>query len=68
MGLGDEGLPLSLQIAAPLGSDRFLLQAAELIEEVLEWPSQYPDPSNVEAAPVDQADRSMPNEDREPLP
>jgi Asp-tRNA(Asn)/Glu-tRNA(Gln) amidotransferase A subunit family amidase len=43
MGFGDEGLPVSLQIAGPRGSDRYLLQAAERIEEALEWPGRYPD-------------------------
>ncbi len=42
MGFGDDGLPVSLQIAGPRGSDRYLLQTAELIEETLEWPADYP--------------------------
>jgi Asp-tRNA(Asn)/Glu-tRNA(Gln) amidotransferase A subunit family amidase len=43
MGLGDEGLPLSLQIAGPRCSDYALLEAAFLMEEALEWPGRYPD-------------------------
>lgn len=42
MGLGDEGLPLSLQIAGPRGSDRYLLEVAQLIEEIVEWSGDYP--------------------------
>ena len=35
MGLGDEGLPVSLQITGPRGADGAVLAAAEHIEEVL---------------------------------
>ncbi len=35
MGLGDDGLPVSLQIIGPRGADGAVLAAAELIEEVL---------------------------------
>ena len=35
MGLGDEGLPVSLQITGPRGADGAVLAAAGLIEEVL---------------------------------
>ena len=35
MGLGDEGLPVSLQIIGPRGADGAVLAAAELIEEAL---------------------------------
>jgi Asp-tRNA(Asn)/Glu-tRNA(Gln) amidotransferase A subunit family amidase len=35
MGLGDEGLPVSLQIVGPRGADGAVLAAAELIEEAL---------------------------------
>jgi aspartyl-tRNA(Asn)/glutamyl-tRNA(Gln) amidotransferase subunit A len=35
MGLGDEGLPISLQIIGPRGADGAVLAAAELIEEEL---------------------------------
>ncbi len=42
MGLGDEGLPLSLQVIGKRGDDGGVLAAAELIEELLEWPGTYP--------------------------
>ncbi len=37
MGLGDEGLPLSLQILGPRGSDHEVLRLAEIIEGLLGW-------------------------------
>jgi Asp-tRNA(Asn)/Glu-tRNA(Gln) amidotransferase A subunit family amidase len=37
MGLGAEGLPLSLQILGPVGSDDEVLQVAEAIEAVIGW-------------------------------
>jgi DNA polymerase len=50
MGFGDEDLPLSLQIAGPRCSDYALLQAAQLMEEALEWPGRYPDLAEAPAA------------------
>ena len=35
MGVGDEGLPISLQITGPRGADGAVLAAAEHIEELL---------------------------------
>ncbi len=40
MGLGDQGLPVSLQILGPPGSDAVVLATAERIEKILEW--QFP--------------------------
>jgi len=37
MGLGDEGLPLSIQVTGPLGSDASILDIAEQLENVIEW-------------------------------
>ncbi len=37
MGLGDEQLPLSVQIAGPLGSDAAVLDIAEQFEKVIGW-------------------------------
>ena len=38
MGIGDEGLPLSLQILGPVGSDAEVLRVAEAIESLIDWP------------------------------
>jgi Asp-tRNA(Asn)/Glu-tRNA(Gln) amidotransferase A subunit family amidase len=35
MGVGDDGLPISLQIIGPRGADGAVLAAAEHIEELL---------------------------------
>lgn len=37
MGVGDEGLPLSLQILGPAGSDAEVLRVAEAIEALIGW-------------------------------
>jgi len=37
MGIGDEGLPLSLQILGPVGSDGEVLRVAEAIESLIGW-------------------------------
>jgi len=37
MGIGDEGLPLSLQILGPAGSDGEVLRVAEAIEALIGW-------------------------------
>ena len=37
MGIGDEGLPLSLQILGPIGSDYEVLRVAEEIERLIGW-------------------------------
>ena len=43
MGIGDEGLPLGLQLIGPPGSDRDLLKAAGIVEALLDWqPSAMP--------------------------
>jgi Asp-tRNA(Asn)/Glu-tRNA(Gln) amidotransferase A subunit family amidase len=45
MGLGDEGLPLSLQILGPVGSDYEVLRVAEEIEKLLAWDNSIVTPS-----------------------
>ncbi|MCZ6722683.1 MAG: amidase family protein, partial [Gammaproteobacteria bacterium] len=37
MGVGDEGLPVSLQIMGPVGSDHEVLRVAEAIEALIGW-------------------------------
>ena len=37
MGLGDEGLPLSLQILGPVGADYEVLRVAEEVEKLIGW-------------------------------
>ena len=37
MGIGNEGLPLGLQILGPPGADRQVLQVAETLESLLDW-------------------------------
>ena len=37
MGIGDEGLPLSLQVLGPIGSDEEVLRVAEAIETLIDW-------------------------------
>jgi Asp-tRNA(Asn)/Glu-tRNA(Gln) amidotransferase A subunit family amidase len=49
MGLGDEGLPLSLQITGPVGSDYEVLRVAEAVEKLIGW-----DNSIVTPAPIRQ--------------
>jgi Asp-tRNA(Asn)/Glu-tRNA(Gln) amidotransferase A subunit family amidase len=48
MGIGDEGLPLSLHIMGPPGHDMEVLNVAQKIEELINWqnPKFYEDPSN----------------------
>ena len=50
MGLGDEGLPLSLQILGPAGSDYEVLRVAEEIEKLIGWDNSVvtPDTSSLE--------------------
>ena len=45
MGLGDEGLPLSLQILGPVGSDYEVLRVAEEIEKLIGWDNSIVTPS-----------------------
>jgi len=37
MGIGDEGLPMSLQIIGDVGSDYEVLRIAEAIETLIGW-------------------------------
>ena len=37
MGIGDQGMPLSLQIMGPVGSDDEVLRVAESIEALIDW-------------------------------
>lgn len=42
IGLGDEGLPVSLQVIGPVGSDSRVLEVAEGIEALVDWRHQCP--------------------------
>ncbi|BBB27066.1 amidase [Amphritea japonica] len=57
MGLGDEGLPLSIQIQGPRGTDASVLNIAEQLEKVIGW-----DNSPKDSAAEPKAD-SNPDED-----
>ena len=46
MGIGDEGLPLSLQILGPVGSDYEVLRVAEAIERLIGWDNAVVTPPN----------------------
>ena len=43
IGLGDEALPVSLQILGRRGEDRLVLAVAERLEEIIGWPGRYPE-------------------------
>jgi Asp-tRNA(Asn)/Glu-tRNA(Gln) amidotransferase A subunit family amidase len=45
MGFGDEGLPLSIQIMGPEGSDDEVLRVAEAIEKLIGWDNSIVTPS-----------------------
>ena len=45
MGLGDEGLPLSLQIIGPEGCDHEVLRIAEVIERLIAWDNSIVTPA-----------------------
>ena len=45
MGRGDEGLPLSLQILGPVGSDYEVLRVAEAIEKMIGWDNSIVTPT-----------------------
>jgi Asp-tRNA(Asn)/Glu-tRNA(Gln) amidotransferase A subunit family amidase len=44
IGLGDEGLPVSVQVLGPRASDGVVLAAAETIESILGWSGRPPEP------------------------
>jgi len=46
MGFGDEGLPLSLQILGPQGSDYEVLRVAEAIEKLIAWDNSIVTPAS----------------------
>ena len=46
MGFGDEGLPLSLQIIGPEGSDYQVLRVAEAIEKLIGWDNSIVTPGS----------------------
>ena len=46
MGIGDEGLPLSLQILGAVGSDYEVLRVAEEIEKLLAWDNSIVTPAS----------------------
>ena len=48
MGFGDEGLPLSLQVLGPPGSDYEVLRVAEAIEQIIGWDNSIVTP-NIES-------------------
>jgi Asp-tRNA(Asn)/Glu-tRNA(Gln) amidotransferase A subunit family amidase len=54
MGVGDEGLPMSLQIIGDVGSDYEVLRIAEAIEALIGW-----DNSIVSVAPADGSPRQI---------
>ncbi len=45
MGLGDEGLPLSLQVLGPVGADYEVLRVAEAIERLIGWDNSIVTPA-----------------------
>ncbi len=45
MGLGDEGLPLSLQVLGPVGADYEVLRVAEAIESLIGWDNSIVTPA-----------------------
>ena len=49
MGLGNEGLPLSLQVLGPVGSDEEVLRVAEAIESLIGWDAKLVVPAELEA-------------------
>ena len=51
MGIGDQGLPLSLQIIGPEGSDYEVLRVAEVIEQLIGWDNSIVTPA---CGPMDQ--------------
>jgi len=46
MGFGDEGLPLSLQIIGPTGSDYEVLRVAEALEKLIGWDNSIVTPGS----------------------
>jgi len=44
IGLGDDGLPVALQVVGPRGADGAVLAAAEAIEAVLGFDARLPEP------------------------
>ena len=48
MGLGENGLPLGLQILGPAGSDEEVLRVAEAIEVVIGWSKSIVGPAITE--------------------
>ncbi len=45
MGLGDEGLPLSVQVLGPVGEDACVLETAEQVETLVSWHDAHLDQS-----------------------
>ena len=48
MGIGDEGLPLSLQVLGPKGSDTEVLRVAEAIEKLSGWDNSIVTPATLQ--------------------
>ena len=51
IGLGDDGLPVSLQVLGPRGSDGAVLAAAEAIERLVDFSARPPEPQILEQRP-----------------
>ncbi len=51
MGIGDEGLPMSLQIIGDVGSDYEVLRIAEAIEALIGWDNSIVSVPSAAAAP-----------------
>jgi amidase len=43
VGFDSRGLPMGMQIVAPMGDERHLLQLAEAYEQATEWTRHQPD-------------------------
>ena len=48
IGLGDDGLPVSVQVLGPRGSDGAVLAAAEAIERLVDFSARPPEPQTLE--------------------
>jgi amidase len=42
VGFGDNGLPMGVQLFAPRGADRVLLQMGQAYHHVTTWPERFP--------------------------
>ena len=51
IGLGDDGLPVSVQVLGPRGSDGAVLAAAEAIERLVDFSARPLEPQSLEQRP-----------------